>query len=533
MFAILTLLSALSLAGVAGWFSIIGVMSIYAGAQFHALIMGIVLEAGKLVVTSWLYRNWTFSSWKLKLPLIVFTLTLMLATSIGVFGFLSKAHLEQGSGTIDNTAKVERLEQQIVREKSTITDDEKVIGQLDATINSYIGKDRTDKSVSIRKSQTPQRNQLRSDIDAAQRRIDGFSDEKFKLQAEVRKLQLDVGPIRYIAELIYGADGNADKKIEAAVRIFTLIIVSTLDPLAVILLIAANHTILRLQNEKDQKNNEKIDTASIRYGINESAIHESFEETKSSSGHSTGRDDSNAERKSMDEESDEVSISNIPNVIVSWPKIPNRINETENITVEENNGYETPVDSGDSDQSVELHIPHEDESVDIITSTKDILDSTQGPDHPNNLIDYPDVTWEDFPSEIKSLPIIRTPKISTVSDDTTVNSHIFNELVGYKAGPHFIPKKLNEEEKSSEMAIGRIVSPESMGSTPTSEATTATVAEEVRSIEQEETFSSAEDDSSAAAGEYTSEKNSSGSKIRQAPRSLSWLKEFKGSNNGR
>jgi hypothetical protein len=253
IFALLTLLSALSLAGVAGWFSIIGITAIYAAMPIHAIIMGIVLEAGKLVTTSWLYRNWDYSSWKLRAPLILFTIILMLATSIGVYGFLSKAHLEQGASTVDNSAKIERLDQQIAREKSVITDDEKVIGQLDSAINSYIGKDRTDKSVAVRKSQTPQRNQLRSDIDTAQKRIDTLSDEKLKLTSEVRELQLEVGPIRYIAELIYGTDGNTEKNIEAAVRMFTLLIVSTLDPLAVILLIAANHTLLRRENEKKQK----------------------------------------------------------------------------------------------------------------------------------------------------------------------------------------------------------------------------------------------------------------------------------------
>ena len=247
IFALLTLLSALSLAGVAGWFSIIGITSIYAAFPLHALVMGAVLEGGKLVTTSWLYRNWSYATWKLKLPLVVLTIILMLVTSIGVFGFLSKAHLEQGASTVDNSAKIERLDQQIAREKATIDDDNKVITQLDATINSYLGKDRTDRSLSVRRSQNPQRKQLRDDIDAAQKRIDGFSDEKMKLTSEVRKLQLDVGPIRYIAELVYGADGNADKNIESAVRLFTLIIVSTLDPLAVILLIAANHTLLRRQ----------------------------------------------------------------------------------------------------------------------------------------------------------------------------------------------------------------------------------------------------------------------------------------------
>lgn len=257
IFALLTLLTALALATVSGWFSIIGIMSIYAGAAYHAFIMGVVLEAGKLVTTSWLYRNWKFSTWKLKIPLVIFTIILMLITSIGVFGFLSKSHLEQGASTIDNSAKVERFDQQIAREKSIIADDEKLISQFDETINSYIGKDRTDKSVAVRRSQNPQRKKLRDDIDASQKKIDEYSDQKLALQSEVRKLQLDTGPIRYIAELIYGVDNNVDKNIEAAVRMFTLIIDSTLDPLAVILLIAANHTLLRIQNEKIQKTEEE------------------------------------------------------------------------------------------------------------------------------------------------------------------------------------------------------------------------------------------------------------------------------------
>src|SRR5574337_262104 len=254
IFAILTLLSALSLAATAGWFSIVGFMAIYAGAPIPALIMGAVTEAAKLVTVSWIYRNWEYSDWKLKLPLIYFTIALMTATSIGVFGFLSKAHLEQGSGTIDNSAKIEQLNYQINREKSLIADNEKVIGQLDATVNSFLGKDRTDRSLTVRKSQAPQRKQLRDENDAAQKRIDTLSAEKFTLESEVRKMQLEVGPIRYIAELFYGVEENATKNIEAAVRIFTLLIVSTLDPLAVILLIAANHTLMRLKNEKIEKN---------------------------------------------------------------------------------------------------------------------------------------------------------------------------------------------------------------------------------------------------------------------------------------
>lgn len=219
----------------------------------YALIMGAVLEGAKLVTTSWLYRNWQGASWALKTPLLYFTIALMVATSIGVFGFLSKAHLEQGAGTLDNGPKIERLEYQINREKSIIADNEKVIKQLDDTVNSFLGKDRTDRSLAVRKSQAPQRKQLREEIDAAQKRIDALSTEKMSLESEVRKLELEVGPIRYIAELVYGVQEDSTKNVEAAVRMFTLLIVSTLDPLAVVLLIAANYSWARRNDKKEIK----------------------------------------------------------------------------------------------------------------------------------------------------------------------------------------------------------------------------------------------------------------------------------------
>ena len=247
-FAFITLLTALLLASVAGWFSIVGFMTIYAGAPMYAMIMGVVTECAKLVTTSWLYRNWKYANWKLKLPLIYFTIALMSATSIGVFGFLSKAHLEQGASTIDNSSKIQRLADQISREESTIRDNEKIIGQLDATIDSFLGKDRTDRSLAVRKSQAPQRKQLRDDIILSQSKIDTLTEEKSILESEIKKLQLEVGPIRYIAELFFGVEQDSTKNIESAVKIFTLLLVSTLDPLAIILLIAANHTILRLKN---------------------------------------------------------------------------------------------------------------------------------------------------------------------------------------------------------------------------------------------------------------------------------------------
>ena len=258
MLEIITFLTSLAIACVAGWFSIAGLMAVFAGAAMPALVMGAVLEVGKLVTASWVYNNWEYATWQLKVPLVTFTIILMFITSMGIFGFLSKAHLEQGASTVDNADKIARLDQQIAREKSTIDDDEKVIGQLDGAIASYLGKDRADKSVSVRKSQEPQRKQLRDDMKAAQARIDDFSNQKQQLQSEVRKVQLEVGPVRYIAELIYGSADEGNKNLESAVRLVILIIVSTFDPLAVILLIAANSSLERIRREK-KKAREKIE----------------------------------------------------------------------------------------------------------------------------------------------------------------------------------------------------------------------------------------------------------------------------------
>lgn len=254
IFAILTLVTALALAGVAGWFSIIGVMSIYAGGPIFALVMGVVIELAKLVTISWVYRNWEYSSLKLKLPLIYFIIALMSITSIGVFGFLSKLHLEQGASTINNAAKIEKLTAQINQEQTLIAANNNAVAQLDATLDSYLGKNRADRSVTIRKRQEAERTHLRENSAEIQTKIDTLSNDKFTLESEVRKLALDVGPIRYIAEIALSSDNtrSTNENIESAVRIFTLLIVSTLDPLAVILLIAANHTLLRLNNGKEK-----------------------------------------------------------------------------------------------------------------------------------------------------------------------------------------------------------------------------------------------------------------------------------------
>jgi hypothetical protein len=253
LFALLTLLSALALSAVAAYFSIIGITTIYAATFVSAVVMGIVLESGKLISISWLYRNWKDAPFLIKLPLVAFTLTLMLITNVGVFGYLSSGHLEQSSATINNADKITRLDQQIATENANIESNNKIITQLDATINSYIGKDRADRSVYIRRKQDPERTAARNNITSSQKTIDDLSNKKLDLQSAVNKTNLEVGPIRYISELVHGDSGDSQKNIDRAVIIYTLMIVFTFEPLAVILLMAANYSLLKYEENKKNK----------------------------------------------------------------------------------------------------------------------------------------------------------------------------------------------------------------------------------------------------------------------------------------
>lgn len=539
IFAILTLLSALTVAGVSGWFSIVGVMSIYAGAPLHAaLVMGVVLEGAKLVTTSWLYRNWAHASWKLKIPLIYFTAALMIATSIGVFGFLTKAHLEQGASTIDNTAKVERLDQQIAREKALIADNEKVISQLDTAINSFLGNDKTDRALAVRRAQAPQRKQLRDEIQAAQKQIDVYSEEKLKLTSEVRALQLEVGPIRYIAELFYGTGGNETAKVETAVRIFTLLIVSTLDPLAVILLIAANHSLLRRQNEKDktpEKNKEETSTPDIKDNL---PVSEKIDK-ETDKDHVVAEDyidadnyrviettatdteeivDTYHENTEMDEKVhvEDSSQGTIP-IEIDDPAVKEFFERGKEVARRLDNNeslkglpYVTVVNVESDDPVYISDIVETDKEDDIISDISDNVVPEIKP-QPLPVIISPSLSRiekieETLPEEAPAEEI--KPQL-TQTQPWAHNEEVLAEILGNQ--PHFVPIRINEKAESKTLADIA-----DTASKNTKEETTTL--EESR---QGQTEKSSQDVSTIIPGAITSEAN-------KYPKALSWLKEFKG-----
>jgi hypothetical protein len=236
---------ALAISGVAAWYSIAGLVAIFSGASTAIIIMGGVLEAGKLVTASWLYRNWKQVPFLLKTYLTTAVVVLMLITSMGIFGFLSKAHLEHSisvGGT--NELRITQLEKQIDRQQSIISDSETVLSQLDGQVATLIEYDRIrgpSGSIATRQAQAEERQTLNENIDAAYNRIEEIQTELSPLQQEKLAIEVEVGPLKYIAELIYG--DQARDFFDEAVRWVILLIVFVFDPLAVLLLIAANMTL--------------------------------------------------------------------------------------------------------------------------------------------------------------------------------------------------------------------------------------------------------------------------------------------------
>jgi hypothetical protein len=244
-FSNLTLLVALSLSSVAAYYSIIGLTAIFAGAVIPVIIMGSILEVGKITTTVWLRKYWHRAGWLIKLYLVPAVVALAMLTSMGIFGFLSKAHMDQGVVSGDAVAKVSIFDEKIKTAKDNIDANRKVLKQMDESVDQIMGRSTSetgaDKAVAVRKSQQKERARIIAEIQAEQKTISQLSEERAPLAAEVRKVEAEVGPIKYIAALIYG--DNADENmLEAAVRWVIILLVAVFDPLAIALVLAANQS---------------------------------------------------------------------------------------------------------------------------------------------------------------------------------------------------------------------------------------------------------------------------------------------------
>lgn len=246
IFGLFVLGVALTISAVAAYYSIAGLCAIFAAAVYPIIIMGAALELGKITATVWLHKYWHRANIQFKLYLIPAIIVLMLVTSMGIFGFLSKAHMDQSVTVGDSAAQVSILDEKIKTEQDNIASAKRALGQMDSQVDQMLSRTTddkgTNKAVAIRKQQAGERKSLQNEISTAQKNISQLQNERAPLAAQSRKMEAEVGPIKYIAALIYGDNPDANL-LERAVRWVIILLVFVFDPLALVLILAAEQTI--------------------------------------------------------------------------------------------------------------------------------------------------------------------------------------------------------------------------------------------------------------------------------------------------
>ena len=256
LFSIFVLIVAIFISIISAYYSIIGLTAIFAAAFWPIVIMGSALELGKITAVTWMHRYWNKADWKIKIYFIPAIIILMLITSMGAYGYLSKAHMDQTLPSGDVAAKVQLIEEKIntqkeyiKSERDNIASSRAALTQMDAQVTARLERGTTENSaeraVQIRRQQTRERTALNNEINAAQKRIELYNKniealniEKAPLAASYRKIEAEVGPVKYIAALIYG-DNPDTATLERAVRWVIILLIFVFDPLALMLVIAA------------------------------------------------------------------------------------------------------------------------------------------------------------------------------------------------------------------------------------------------------------------------------------------------------
>ncbi|NBP00447.1 MAG: hypothetical protein EBU90_10050 [Proteobacteria bacterium] len=335
--AILTFLNAVLLSAVAAYYSVIGLAAIFPGSFWPVVLMGSVLESAKLVTASWLYRNWKTAPRVLKYYLTSAVAILMLITSMGIFGYLSKAHLEHASDIGPVSDKVAIIDEKIQTLKQNIEANKKTLKQLDEAVDNVMSRSDSERgaerAIQIRKSQQKERNALNEEINKTQKEVTKLTEEKVPLTVELRKAESDFGPIKYVAELIYGS-GEKDI-IDKAVRLVIILIMIVFDPLAVLLLIASNISMANREEKEPKRKTDERDTNPVFQRVQE-AKKKLEERTDSPAPEVSGK-----EEPKHEESTDEVVQIRKENVIT--------IDEASGETI-------PPLNNEPTHQKVETHI---------------------------------------------------------------------------------------------------------------------------------------------------------------------------------
>ncbi len=254
LIAYLALISGLAISAVAIYYSVVGLTSIFAAAVVPVIIMGVVLEVSKLVATVWLKQNWSIAPMTIKTYLIGAIFILMLITSLGIFGFLSKAHSEQNAVSGAVISRITLIDEKIKIEKENIDAARKSLAQMDAQVDQRLSRSSdgagAERAVQIRRQQQAERSRLQKDIVIAQNNINKLNEERAPIASELRKVEAEVGPIKYLASFVY--DTTDQSVLEKTVTWMIIIIVLVFDPLAIVLLLASQYSFQGVRESTNQ-----------------------------------------------------------------------------------------------------------------------------------------------------------------------------------------------------------------------------------------------------------------------------------------
>ena len=259
LIAYLALISGLSVSAVAVYYSVAGLAAIFASAVVPIIIMGVTLEVGKIVATVWIKQNWSIAPRLIRTYLVVAITVLMLITSMGIFGFLSKAHLDQSMPSGDVMDRIAVIDGKIQTERENIDAAKRALKQMDDSVDQTMARSTSEtgaaRAASLRRSQQKERGQLQNDIANSQSRISTLTQERAPIVKELRQVEAEVGPIKYIAGFVYGATDSAI--LEKAVTWVIIALIVVFDPLALILLLASQ---ISFQNFRERQRKEEETT---------------------------------------------------------------------------------------------------------------------------------------------------------------------------------------------------------------------------------------------------------------------------------
>ena len=268
----LLLVTGLTISAVAIYYSVIGLAAIFAAATIPIYIMGGSLEIAKIVCASWLKANWSRVPLLMKWYMTTAVIVLMIITSMGIFGFLSKAHSDQNLVSGEVLSKISLYDEKIKTAKENIDANRKALKQMDEAVDQVMARSSSetgaDKAVALRRAQLKERARLQSEIQAEQKAIVALNEERAPIAAQVRQVEAKVGPVKYIAALIYGDNPDANI-LEKAVTWVIIVIVSVFDPLAIIMLLAAQMTFQWIREQKKaeddspEKESDIVSTATV------------------------------------------------------------------------------------------------------------------------------------------------------------------------------------------------------------------------------------------------------------------------------